>query len=285
MKIITHRGLDSEHHHTFTESSKEAFAFFLGKGWGLEFDVRITNDGVPVISHDASLGRLTNKEEPAITEMTADEFLNTPLPNGSTLTFDELITMMRSYASTTKSIHALHLKHHNQTSGELELLLPYLAKLVDLPIIIFDVTPSVARLIKESIPSLQLSASVAHPYDILRHNSAVGETLLSLEELEQNRDVYDWAWLDEWDRTDAEKAEKALYTKETVIKLQTLAIKSVVVSPELHATSPKLLGGESHQDAVNIDSLGARWQEIAKLQADAICTDYPHKVSSMVYAD
>jgi glycerophosphoryl diester phosphodiesterase len=283
MNVITHRGLDSEHRNTYTESSKEAFAYFLEKGWGLEFDVRITKDGIPVISHDSSLSRLTGSNELAISDVSVDSFLNTPLLNGHTLTLPELISMMHSSIGTTKSIHALHLKHHNQTDEELDILLPYLSKITDLPIIVFDLKPSAARKIKECVPNLLLAASAAHTYDILRYNNAVGETLLSLEELKQNLDLYDWAWLDEWDRTDAHGAKKALYTKETISLLKELGIKSALVSPELHATSPKLLGGESHQDAATIEALTTRWQELFNLDADAICTDYPSTVSMLIH--
>lgn len=279
MKIITHRGLDYENNHSFTESSRGAFQFFLDKGFGLEFDVQITKDGVPVISHDSSLSRVAKHELPAIADQTVSEFLGTKLPNGNTLTLETLIAMLYEAKQTTNSVHALHLKTSNQTEAGLLVLLPFLAQLTDLPIMVFDATPAVGRKIKKQIGDISLAASVAHPYDVARYNGAVGGTLLTLKDMETYRDIYDWAWLDEWDRTD-ENGTKALYTAETFATLRALGYKLALVSPELHATSPKLLGGESHQDAANFESLKARWDEVAAFKPDAICTDYPFCFSS-----
>jgi hypothetical protein len=187
-----------------------------------------------------------------------------------------------SEAPTGKhTFHALHLKHHNQTPDELEKILPYLAQLTALPILIFDATPASAQIIKEQVPELLLAASVAHPYDIERYGGAVGDTLVSVSDMEKYTDRYDWVWLDEWDRTDIHNREKALYTEETFASLHALGYKIAVVSPELHHTSPKLLGGEAHPDATNDESLEKRWGEIITLQPDAICTDYPYRLKKL----
>jgi hypothetical protein len=187
--------------------------------------------------------------------------------------------MLHAAKQTTNSIHALHLKTSNQTEAGLLVLLPFLAQLTDLPIMVFDATPAVGRKIKEQIGDISLAASVAHPYDVARYNGAIGDTLLTIKEMATYRDIYDWAWLDEWNRTD-ENGTKALYTTETFTTLRALGYKLALVSPELHATSPKLSGGESHQDAANFESLKARWDEVAALKPDAICTDYPFCFSS-----
>jgi len=281
MHVISHRGLDFENHHTYTESSREAFEYFLGKGYGLEFDVRITKDLIPVISHDASMSRLTDLDEPEISEMSVADFKETKLPNGTTLTLSELTTRMQDAKDTTTCVHALHLKHQNQTQAELDVLIPYLSKLAELPLILFDAKPEVARQLKQAVPHLQIAASVAHPYDIQRYNDAVGGTLVSVADMKDYTDIFDWVWLDEWDRTDEASGKKALYTQETFSQLRELGYKIAVISPELHATSPKLLGGESHQDASDRTTLGTRWNELALLTPDAICTDYPHYVSTL----
>lgn len=282
MKIITHRGLDAEHHHAYTESSREAFSFFLDAGFGLEFDVQITKDLVPVISHDSSLERLTGTAQPLITEMAAEEFLNTPLPHGRTLTLTEIITLMKEAAPHTTGVHALHLKHSNQSPESISVLLPFFKEILELPIMVFDVKPDVARALKTELPELCLAASVAHPYDVARYNQAVDGTLITVEAMEEHRALYDWAWLDEWDRAAANSQRKDFYTEETFANLRALGMKLAIVSPELHATSPKLLGGESHEDAKDIKLLETRWSEIAALKPDAVCTDYPFKISHLL---
>lgn len=279
MKIITHRGLDAENHHNYTESSREAFQFFLDAGFGLEFDVQVTKDGVPVISHDLSLGRLTDSELPLISTQFLDEFLNSTLPNGHTLTLEDLIAMMQEAKNKTTSIHALHLKTLNQSNEQLNILLPFLNQLTNLSMMVFDVRPEVAKRIKNDVPSLSVAASVAHPYDVERYNDAVGGTLISIEKMSEHTDVYDWGWLDEWDRT-GKDGRKSLYNADTFSFLRNLGYKLALVSPELHATSPKLLGGESHQDAANSETLRKRWAELVMLKPDAVCTDYPFYLSS-----
>lgn len=59
MKVWAHRG-DSAHH---TENTLAAFAAAIAAGAdGIEFDVRLTADGMPVIFHDETLRRLADRE-------------------------------------------------------------------------------------------------------------------------------------------------------------------------------------------------------------------------------
>ena len=51
-----------------------------------------------------------------------------------------------------------------------------------------------------------------------------------------------------------------------------------LVTPELHATSPGLLGGEAHPDAQSRERFFERIGEIIALKPDWICTDYPEEV-------
>ena len=50
-----HRGL---HGNGIPENSMAAFRLAAEKGYGIEFDVQLTRDGVPVVFHDASLSRM-----------------------------------------------------------------------------------------------------------------------------------------------------------------------------------------------------------------------------------
>jgi hypothetical protein len=81
---------------------------------------------------------------------------------------------------------------------------------------------------------------------------------------------------------DKDNGTKLLYTKEVFNKLREANIKIGLVTPELHATSPNLLGGESHQDASSQERLFTRIKEIIKLEPDAICTDYPDLVRQLI---
>lgn len=50
-----HRGL---HGNGIPENSMAAFRLAVRKGYGIEFDVQLTRDGIPVVFHDASLARM-----------------------------------------------------------------------------------------------------------------------------------------------------------------------------------------------------------------------------------
>jgi len=67
--IIAHRGASAE----APENTLAAFARALAAGAdGVELDVQVTADGVPVVSHDASLRRLTGRPG-AIARLTRDQ--------------------------------------------------------------------------------------------------------------------------------------------------------------------------------------------------------------------
>jgi hypothetical protein len=122
---------------------------------------------------------------------------------------------------------------------------------------------------------------VAHPYDIERYNQCVLGTLLSLEKVLSHKDLFSWVWLDEWDLADKDGGQKQFYTAEVFETLKDQGLKIALVTPELHGTSPGLLGGEAHPDA-DKSRLFGRIQETINLQPDALCTDYPEEVRQMI---
>lgn len=56
---IAHRGLHTER---VPENTLGAFEAAVERGYPVELDVRLTADGVPVVFHDATLGRLTGRD-------------------------------------------------------------------------------------------------------------------------------------------------------------------------------------------------------------------------------
>lgn len=255
MLILSHRGINLAKKPSSFESSRIELLLRLEEGFSLEIDPLLLADGNIVISHDDSLLRILGVEK-KLSQMRLEEaedlgFISLP----------ELLVILESYPQT---LHALHVKHF--WSENLELLIENLSSTKK--VFLFDLIPSVAKKIKEKLPTLELGASVCHQYDTMRFGKFTGHTLLSIDQFIDCGDLYTWAWLDEWDRSDLNGREKALYTTE--IKERLKGKKIAVVSPELHRTSPGLLGGEFHPD-----TLEARWEEIKKLNPDAICTDYP----------
>lgn len=282
MIIFTHRGLEPSNPNFFSESSFEAFQNHLKRGFGIEFDVNFTKDGI-IIYHDSNLERLTHGNDKRLfSGLTNNEALKIKLGNGRLCSFTELMELIRNSSSKT---NALHLKGEFQKPEYFEKILSSLAEYPDLidRILIFDVKTETAEYLKDKIPSLHLAPSVAHPHDIQRYNSLVSGTLMTVEDALHYKEegLYDWVWLDEWGRTDERGKTKKLCTKEVFDKLRNLGYKIALVTPELHATSPGLLGGESHQDAKDSQTLFARIKEILCLSPDAICTDYPKEVVNL----
>lgn len=257
-RVITHRGLDpAKGESYFAESSREAFEDQLKRGFGIEFDPRADL----LVAHD-DLARTTKNGR------------HTP-------TVEEVATLIAELQAP-EAVSAMHLKHRVQEKATLDTILSYFKNVDSSKFFIFDPTFKTASYIKEKNPALQLAASIAHPYDIERYNDAIGKTLYTVDEVLKHQELFSWVMLDEWDRTDKNGGSKTLYTQEVFNALRAAGLKICVISPELHATSPGLLGGEAHQDAKDHATLIKRIQEILAQRPDAICTDYPDQVRALL---
>jgi glycerophosphoryl diester phosphodiesterase len=280
MNIITHRGLEPSKKDFYFESTYESFSDHIGRGFGIEFDPNFVKDGI-IVFHDLTLKRLSdNNDQRSFSEVSADELTElTKSKNGRIPAFNEVLQLIEG----SNAIHAMHLKGAHQTAEKVDLLVKELRKFPNIikKIIIFDVKPKIASYMKKNFPELILAPSVAHEYDIKRYNDLVGGTLITADEAIKHKDLYDWVWLDEWDLL-TEDGKKKLYTEETFEKLKKEGFKISLVTPELHSTSPGLLGGEAHKDASNKKRLFSRIREIVNLQPDAICTDYPGQVKELI---
>ncbi|HLD97889.1 MAG TPA: glycerophosphodiester phosphodiesterase family protein [Candidatus Nanoarchaeia archaeon] len=284
MIILTHRGLEPNGEKFFPESSYEAFKNHIERGFGLEFDPNFTKDGI-IVFHDASLKRITdNKDVRLFSEVNTGEILKFKYGDkidGRIPKFSEVLELIEK---SNVELHALHLKGINQTKEKVDRLI---TEILEFPsvinkLLIFDVKSEIAEYIKSKIPEIKLAPSVAHEYDIKRYGSLIGNTLLSINQSKEYKKLYDWVWLDEWDTLKEDGSDKKFYTKENFDILRKEGYNIALVTPELHGTSPGLLGGESHSDAGNKEKLFERIKEIIALKPDAICTDYPFEVLELV---
>lgn len=283
MNILTHRGLEPSAVDFFTESSRSAFTNHLLRGFGLEFDFNLTKDNQIVVFHDADLKRITKGANPdKFAELTRVEVEVLRLGAGDSLYF--LDDLLDSINQSTAPISALHLKGKFQTDFKyLDILLSCLGRHVSLlnRLIIFDVTVDTAKYLKAKLPEINLAPSVAHSYDIKRYNDYVLGTLLSVEEAVANKDLFTWVWLDEWDLSDEGGTQKKFYTAEVFKIFKDAGLKIALVTPELHGTSPGLLGREAHPDSSG-NHLTVRLNEIIELGPDAVCTDHPEEFRTII---
>lgn len=281
INIITHRGLDPAQKPYFVESSLEAFTDQLKRGYGLEFDLRFTSDNQIVIIHDANLKRISGgSDERNISDVSSDEILRMEFHGCHLITFAHLLELIETIGHKG-IVCAIHLKHVVQEPIFLDSIVEYLKDIDPNTFILFDISIATAKYLKSKNPALQLAPSVAHPYDIKRYNGVVGGTLLSIEEVIQNKNLFDWVWLDEWDTADEDEKVKTFYNEETFSVLRSEGLKIALVTPELHSSSPGLLGGEAHSDASTHEILMERIKAIIVLEPEAVCTDFPDEVKGM----
>lgn len=280
--ILTHRGLKPCQKDFYSESSCEAFTDHLNRGFGIEFDFNVTKDERVVILHDKDLRRITQgKDRRWIANINAAKLTNMSLGNGRICFFEEI---MQTITKAKAKINAFHIKGHFQEKNYLDLLLSVIQPYKEYfdKLILFDLKPDSAQYLLKNNPNLILAPSVAHNHDIKRYNQTVYGTLLSIKEALDYKALYKWVWLDEWDRTNGGQKDKIFYTQTNFNQLRSVGYKIALVTPELHGTSPGLLGSESHQDAKNKKKLLKRIREIISLHPDAICTDYPEEVCSLL---
>ena len=280
MLIISHRGINLPE--SFTESSVEAFESCLRKQFCLEFDINFSKDNKIFIFHDSNLTKIT-KNRDNFSDLTWKEIKSLKLPNGNFCDFYKLISLIKKYKNIP--FHFLHLKGNFQTEIYLKILIIFLSKIpkdIFNKIIIFDVKIESAKYLKSRFPNIHLSPSVAHQHDIKRFNKYNYMTLISISKSLKYKQLYDWVWLDEWDRIDKNNKSKTFYNKKNFLILKKAKFKIGLVTPELHSKSINLLENKPHQDSKNDKALFKRIKEIINLKPDAICTDYSDKVKKMI---
>jgi len=285
-RILTHRGLEPSRRNFYPESSYEAFEDHLSRGFGIEFDPNFVKDGV-VVSHDYNTKRITHgRIDKNFADMNVDEISNIRYGTdlvGRLAMLDEILKLIRKYDPPAC---AMHVKGGYQNSINMDILAEHLKRYQDIVphLVLFDLKPEFSRRLRRSISGLNTAPSVAHPYDIERYNAATKNTLYTAEQALELKDCFNWVWLDEWD-TANKSGKKRLYTQETFSTLRDAGYKIALVTPELHASSPGLLGGEAHEDARDKETLFKRIREILLLKPDAVCTDYPEEVAGFELPD
>ena len=278
-KVLTHRGLEPQNPDFYFESSFEAFSSHLERGYGLEFDVANLKDGIGII-HDYDLNRLTKgKDARLLSELTQKDFQTLPLSKGRTCLAEELFSLI---IEKGQSSSALHLKgRYQQDEKFLQKLISLLKNFPKLEkkIFIFDTTIKTAKLLKQALPNIELGISLVHAYDQKRFNQFTYNTLYTLKEMQTVPDLYQWCVLDEWDLNDENNQKKTILTHDFILQTQK---KTMVISPELHFSSPSLYANEAHPSGGDKDQLESLWKQLKHWKVDLICTDFPDEVKKLL---
>lgn len=278
MQILTHRWLEPlNKEFGYTESSKEAFEDQLQRWFWLEFDINFTWDGFAFVFHDSDLSRISWwGDKRNFQDLKKEDIESYTLwENNHFIGFEELMSYIGKYRKSWE-YSALHLKSKYQEERYIDEMLRILENFpwIEEKVFIFDTKIETAKYIKSKNGGIKLLPSVAHEHDITRYNNYTWWTLYSIDEVLINKSLFDWVWLDEWDRTNNNWEDKTFYNKDTFQIFRKHNLLIWLVTPELHATSPWLLWWESHQDCKNFDKLISRFNEITTLKPDFICSDY-----------
>lgn len=110
---LAHRGL---HDRALgrVENSRAAFAAAVEAGYGIELDVQMSSDGIPVVFHDETLDRLTALSGP-VRHRTAEELAGTPLVGGNGDRIDTLQSVLEMVGSRASVL--IEIKDQSQLSG------------------------------------------------------------------------------------------------------------------------------------------------------------------------
>ncbi len=278
MRTLCHRGLDIDQN--TVESSLKSFEQVLTSCDGLELDIQRSKDGRLFVWHDQRADRLSAGQLTGpLTNYNFSKISSKAQMVSQVCTWEDVVKLIRTHST---KLFALHLKGANQNKTFLKTFEEALDGIVDLhtSLMIFDCRREVAHDFSQKFPKLPLGLSVAHSFDIARYNSVTEGTLYTIQECIESADIIQWAWLDEWDLRDSNGSKK-LYSSETVSALKNQGLQVAVVSPELHAISPGLLGGEVHEEGKDLHKLEQRWREFMEMGVDAICSDYCSRIANM----
>lgn len=271
MIILSHRGFKLPN--KTIESSLQSIRHHLKNKNGVEIDINFSKDKKIFFFHDSNLKRITNnKDVRYFKDIKLVNILDLKINNNTFCTWEQLIKLIEKY---NPKLIALHFKGELQSEKNIKKLIKNIQnnpKIIQ-KILIFDLKIKTAKTIKKEIPTINLALSIAHPFDIKRFNTYTKKTLYPISTAIKNKNIFNWVWLDEWDRSNENNTKKSLYNKKIFKLLKKNSIKIALVTPELHSTSPGLYANEKHQDNSTPKKYKKRLEEIIKLKPDAICTD------------
>ncbi|HEX8965417.1 MAG TPA: glycerophosphodiester phosphodiesterase family protein [Patescibacteria group bacterium] len=272
MNIIAHRGnfkpegpIPTINFFDIPENSLESFKNALQNGFGIETDVRQTEDNEFVLLHDENLLKFS-KNNLEVSQLTLKEIKTQLNGKFSVSSLDDLASLARKYTITNeRPFIAFQIKPgSNFEAGFAVASILEAYKLTNC--IIFDTTIDVAEKLRQQFPWLNLSVSLGE--------KNYSPTIYTPEEVFSDRfsTVYNCVWADEW------KEERSIYNQDMFKKIKNYYSRLDVISPELHIL-------ENHPLSKDVNKAQSLWKEIISWNvADGICTDYPSLLQSIIHA-
>jgi len=262
MLIFAHRGMKNEMPENTMPAFKEAFS----RGFGIEFDVRMTADKHIVIIHDKDLKRITGGlgEVSSMTLAELDrldfgghfssQFKGVRIP-----TIEEVCRLIASDLPAGQKA-ALHLKYEEQT----EEMLTLISQIFDEYFLyqkafIFDLTLSGAKNFKEINGKIDLAVSIGE--------DNYSPTIYQWQKIVDSLNDFSYVWLDEW------RVKGSVLNKTFIDGVRKSGKAIHAISPELHKKHGHPLSEMGYEDV---------WKKLNAWGVDGICTAYPDKLEQVL---
>ena len=283
IRVIGHRGARG----LMPENTMEGFEFTLGLGvMALEFDVLLSKDNVPVVTHDNNLSRASTRDSEG-------RWLEEDGPNINELTLSEL-KKFDVGGLNVKSIYGAHYPKQKFLSG---VRIPTLSELLDFACLPKNQNLYLLLEIK-SEPSLDIANAVKQVIEQVRRTKVENRTVLH---------SFDWNLLEECHRV-APEIPRSFLSDLSSHPTDTLDKSSEGVTPDFASfdvSIPKAVASLNGQmwcpdfkdvtselvdEAKNLGLLVCAWtvNEIEDLErmvdvgVDGIITDYPDRAQSVL---
>lgn len=251
-EIFAHRGIFTAYS---PENSFGALANAALNGYSIELDVRMTRDGVLVISHDSDMSRgfkMPGKiEEKTYAELSKLDFF---APGNRIVLLEDFLAFFKDNSDFRCQI-AMHIKNSNMPLIEKvsELLLKYtLAGRVFL----FDISIEAALAAKAKFPFIRCGVSIVD--NAIKKKMGFPNYYVEAELPQLS--AFDVFWIDEW---------HDLYSESFLKAVLSLGKEIVAISPELHRPDG------------NSKDMILTWRKLINTGCGKICTDYPLELHAL----
>jgi glycerophosphoryl diester phosphodiesterase len=248
MQIFAHRGLKIKH----PENTMPAFCSAFLSGFGIELDIRLTQDKKFICMHNSSTLNMTGVDL-TIKKSTYQKLSKLKIKNSilHIPLFSEVIEQALVCVRQEQKI-AIHLKYEEQNQEQIDILLGLFEE-YDLykQALIFDLTFETARQIRNKNSLIEIAISVGE--------ANYSPTIYTWQEAREHKELFDVVWWDEW------KIPGGAYNGKRANEIHNVGKSIYVISPELHQDH-----GHPFANAYN-----EYWLKFLQWGIDGVCTAYP----------
>ena len=153
---IAHRGLhdcNGAFGSGRSENSCSAFTSALNLGYGIELDIQLSADGIPIVFHDKNLNRLFNINK-NVSELNLNALRKLRLPNQEKIpTLDEVLSLISGKVPILMELKSQNDRFHKDT-GRMENAVALILKQYNGPVAVMSFNPQSIKLLGIKLPNV-----------------------------------------------------------------------------------------------------------------------------------